>query len=143
MDRRGCGPSCHCVKRMDNIREEALQGLVSDSIDKFMPCDILKDEFEELKKELTELRSKIVVENTITAEAQNANASLSDVSGLSQTASAQAQRLAELVKLAQEMGVKMDAAEKIVKAEKAKKPAPVFVPLEAPKKKANGGRPGL
>jgi len=89
---RGCGPGCHCVRRMDNMREEALQGLVSDSIEKFMPCDILKDEFDALKKELTELREKAVGENAIATLAANANEKLSDVPALSEQASAQSQR---------------------------------------------------
>ena len=135
---RGCGPGCHCVKRMDNIREEALQGLVSDSIDKFIPCDILKDEFKKLKEEITELREKAVQEGKLTMVAANANEKLADVSELSSTASVQSQRLEELLKVAGELGVKMDTAEKIVAAEKAKKPAEKLIQIEEPKKAAAG-----
>jgi len=135
---RGCGPGCHCVRRMDNMREEALQGLVSDSIEKFMPCDILKDEFDALKKELTELREKAVGENAIATLAANANEKLSDVPALSEQASAQSQRLEELVKIAGQLGVKMETAEKIVEQERAKKT--VTVPAQVPQqKKASGG----
>ena len=139
---RGCGPNCHCVRRMENMREEALQGLVSDSIEKFMPCDILKDEFEKLKEEITDLRAKAVEEGKLTQVAANANDNLKDVSELSSTASVQSQRLEELLKVAAELGVKMDMAEKIVAAEKAKKPAEqliqVQVPADRQQKKAGG-----
>lgn len=133
---RGCGPGCHCVKRMENMREEAIQGLVSDSIDKFIPCDILKDEFAKLKDEITELRTKAVEEGKLVQVAANANEKLSDVSELSSTASAQSKRLEELLKVAGELGVKMETAEKIVAAEKAKKPQENLVQIQAPEKKA-------
>ena len=135
---RGCGPGCHCVKRMENMREEAIQGLVSDSIDKFVPCDILKDEFKKLTDEITELREKAVGEGKLTLVAANANDKLADVSELSSTASAQAQRLEELLKVAAELGVKMETAEKIVAAEKAKKPEEKLVQIDTPAKKAAG-----
>jgi hypothetical protein len=127
---------------MDNMREEALQGLVSDSIDKFIPCDILKDEFKKLKEEITELRTKAVEEGRLTLVASTANDNLADVSGLSSTASAQAQRLEELLKVASELGVKMDTAEKIVAAEKAKKPQEKLVQVDVPAKKAAGENAG-